>query len=167
MGDRGFLQGNQADSPTGRFPRNQRKRHQVADLDGSAYLFAAAPGSMDRRLEKIISTVLSAREGCHLESKKLATLISLIKKRNGRHLHPSACPLFRCSSTSAISERQIENLTKTLFQNDSPSRRNMPRNSPFLHFYGISVCGTRFFPNGRLHFPDSAVDYEAAILRNF
>ena len=49
-------------------------------MDCSVYLFAAALGSMGWRLEKIISTVLSAREGCHLESKKLATLISLIEK---------------------------------------------------------------------------------------
>ena len=68
MGNRGVLLGNQTDAPAGRFPRDERKRHQVADMDRLARLSAPAPHGMAGRLGKVVPETFYPRQGDALES---------------------------------------------------------------------------------------------------
>ena len=78
-------------------------------------------------------------KGVLWNQKRLSTLTASIEKRSRRLRRPSGYPPSRCSSILATSERQNKNLTKPLFQNGCPSRRNTPLNTTFLRFYGIAL----------------------------
>jgi hypothetical protein len=55
-------------APARRFPRDERKRHQVADMDRLARLSAPAPHSMAGRLGKVVPQTFYPRQGDALES---------------------------------------------------------------------------------------------------